>query len=214
MKTNEGIMDILAAYDLTESYRAAAELAECDAHTVARYVVARQAGQLSGAPVRREQVLDPYWEKVEEWVEQSHGRVRADVAQRKLEALGYRGSERTTRRAVAEAKTAYRAGQRRRFRPWLPEPGLWLQVGLRRRAAGDGAPELAVLCLAGLEPLPGGAADPGQDAAHADRLSGHHAPRLWRGADLRTDRQREDRHPRPRGGGGGPAPAAGGGGAP
>jgi transposase len=127
VKTAEGIMEILAAYDLTESYREAARLAGCDHHTVARYVAAREAGQVTAAPVRRAQVLDPYREKIEEWVEVSHGRVRADVAHRKLEALGYRGSERTTRRVVAEVKAAYRAGHRRRFRPWLPEPGLWLQ---------------------------------------------------------------------------------------
>jgi hypothetical protein len=36
----------------------------------------------------------------------------------------YAGSERTTRRAVAEAKAIYRAGHRRLFRPWLPERGL------------------------------------------------------------------------------------------
>jgi transposase len=127
VKTAEGIMEILAAYDLTESYRDAAKLAGCDHHTVARYVAAREAGQLTAAPSRRAQILDPYRAKVEEWVEASHGRVRADAAQRKLEALGYAGSERTTRRVVAEAKAAYRAGHRRRFRPWLPEPGLWLQ---------------------------------------------------------------------------------------
>jgi hypothetical protein len=33
---------------------------------------------------------------VEEWVEASHGKVRADVAHDKLTALGYTGSERTT----------------------------------------------------------------------------------------------------------------------
>src|SRR5262245_18142206 len=121
-------MEILAAYDLTHSFRDAAALAKCDHHTVARYVRARDAGQLAtNAPQRRDQRIDPFREKIEEWVEQSHGRVRADVAQRKLEAMGYTGSERTTRRAVAEAKVAYRAGHRRRFRPWLPEPGLWFQ---------------------------------------------------------------------------------------
>lgn len=127
MKRGEEIMEILAAYDLTGSYRDAAELAGCDHHTVARYVTARDTGQLSAAPARRAQVIDPYQEKLEEWVEQSQGRVRADVAHRKLLALGYGGSERSTRRTVAEAKAAYRAGQRRRFRPWLPEPGLWFQ---------------------------------------------------------------------------------------
>jgi transposase len=120
-------MEILAAYDLTGSFRDAAALVGCDHHTVARYVRARDAGQVSTALQRRDQHIDPFREKVEEWVDASHGRVRADVAHRKLEAMGYDGSERTTRRAVAEAKAVYRAGHRRHFRPWLPEPGLWFQ---------------------------------------------------------------------------------------
>jgi len=67
-------------------------------------------------------VIDPFRKYVEGWVDDSHGRVRSDVVQDKLEALGlgYAGSERTIRRAVAEAKAAYRVGHRRRFRPWLP----------------------------------------------------------------------------------------------
>jgi hypothetical protein len=40
--------------------------------------------------------------KVEELVDRSKGKIRADVAHRKLVAMGYRGSERSTRRAVAE----------------------------------------------------------------------------------------------------------------
>lgn len=127
MKTTEAIMEILAAYDLTQSYRDAAALVGCAPNTVARYVLARDAGGLSIAPAQRNQLIDPFREKVEEWVDASHGRIRADVAQRKLEAMGYGGSERTTRRAVADAKAVYRAGHRRRFRPWLPEPGLWFQ---------------------------------------------------------------------------------------
>ena len=127
MKRTEEIMEILAAYDLTGSFRDAAGLVGCDHHTVARYVRARDAGKVSSALQRRDQRIDPFRDKVEEWVDASHGRVRADVAHRKLEAMGYDGSERTTRRAVAEAKAVYRAGHRRRFRPWLPEPGLWFQ---------------------------------------------------------------------------------------
>jgi transposase len=128
VKKTEEIMEILAAYDLTHSFRDAAALAGCDHHTVARYVRAREAGQLTTAtPQHRDQLIDPFREKIEEWVELSHGRVRADVAQGKLEAMGYAGSERTTRRAIAESKATYRAGHRRRFRPWLPEPGLWFQ---------------------------------------------------------------------------------------
>ena len=127
MKRTEEIMEILAAYDLTGSFRDAAALVGCDHHTVAHYVRARDAGLISSAVQRRDQRMDPFREKVEEWVDASHGRVRADVAHRKLEAMGYDGSERTTRRAVADAKATYRAGHRRRFRPWLPEPGLWFQ---------------------------------------------------------------------------------------
>jgi transposase len=128
VKKTEEIMEILAAYDLTHSFRDAAALVGCDHHTVARYVRARDAGELTVvAPLRRDQLIDPFRDKIEEWVELSHGRVRADVARRKLEAMGFTGSERTTRRAIAEAKAAYRVGHRRRFRPWLPEPGLWFQ---------------------------------------------------------------------------------------
>ena len=65
--------------------------------------------------------------KVEELVDRSKGKIRADVAHRKLAAMGYRGSERSTRRAVAEVKQAWHAGRRRRYRPWIPEPGMWLQ---------------------------------------------------------------------------------------
>ena len=46
MKTTEAIMEILAAYDLTGSYRDAAALVGCSHHTVARYVRARDAGEL------------------------------------------------------------------------------------------------------------------------------------------------------------------------
>ena len=41
--------------------------------------------------------------------------------------MGYQGSERTTRRAVAEAKREWRLEHGRKTRPWTPEPGLWLQ---------------------------------------------------------------------------------------
>jgi hypothetical protein len=41
--------------------------------------------------------------------------------------MGFAGDERTTRRAVAEAKAAWFAGRRRTYRPWVPEPGMWLQ---------------------------------------------------------------------------------------
>jgi hypothetical protein len=126
VKSDEEIMEILEAFDLTGSYRDAGELAGCSHHTVAHHVEARDEGTL-GETARREQLIDPFLDKLEEWVEVSHGKVRADVAHDKLVALGYTGSERTTRRAVAAAKKAYVAGRRRIYRPWVPEPGMWFQ---------------------------------------------------------------------------------------
>lgn len=41
--------------------------------------------------------------------------------------MGFAGGERTTRRTVAAVKQSFQAGRRRVFRPWIPEPGLWMQ---------------------------------------------------------------------------------------
>ena len=120
-------MEILEAYDLTGSYRAAAELAGCDHHTVARYVTMRAAGRSPEARRHRERVIDAYLPKVEELVVRSGGKVRADVVHERIAAMGFGGGERTTRRVVAEAKAQYRLGRHRIYRPWVTEPGLWLQ---------------------------------------------------------------------------------------
>jgi transposase len=127
LKSAEEIMRILDAYDLTRSFRDAAELAGCSHNTVKRYVEQRAAGGVVEEAAARPQLIDDYLEKVEELVERSHGKVRADVAHDRLAGMGYQGSERTTRRAVAAAKEAYRDGRVRVHRPWVPEPGMWLQ---------------------------------------------------------------------------------------
>ena len=101
MKSAEEIMNMLEAFDLTGSLRDAGELAGVSHHTVARYVTARDAGALSDRAAARPQLIDEYLDKVEEWVERSKGKVRADVAHDKLVAVGFTGSERTTRRARA-----------------------------------------------------------------------------------------------------------------
>jgi transposase len=121
-------MEILEAYDLTGSLRRAAVLAGCDHKTVARLVAAREA-EGGGVPerARRRPLIDPFAAKIDELVDRSRGRIGADHAHRKLVAMGYQGSERTTRRAVAEAKRRWRQKHGRRTRPWIPEPGLWLQ---------------------------------------------------------------------------------------
>ncbi|MGF1473020.1 MAG: IS21 family transposase [Rubrobacteraceae bacterium] len=128
MKSSGEIMEILEAYDLTGSCRSAAELAGCSHHTVARYVALREHGTgPEEVQTSRERLIDPYLPKIEEWIERSGGKLRADVAHEKLASLGYEGSERTTRRAVAAAKSAYEDGRRRVYRPWIPEPGMWMQ---------------------------------------------------------------------------------------
>jgi transposase len=120
-------MEILEAFDLTGCAHSAAQLAGTDRKTVARYVALRDAGADPAARERRSRSIDGFAGKVEELVDRSSGRIRADVVHRKLTAMGYGGSERTTRRAVAEAKASWRAGHRRSYRPWVPEPGMWLQ---------------------------------------------------------------------------------------
>jgi hypothetical protein len=139
MKHAEEIMEILEAFDLTDSYRDAAELAGCDHHTVAHWVARRDAGELCATPVRRDQLIDPFLPKLEEWMEASNGKIRADVAHDKLVPLGYEGSERTTRRAVAVARKAWAGGNRRVHRPWVAEPGLWFQWDFGAGPVVDGA---------------------------------------------------------------------------
>lgn len=127
MKSTEEVMEILEAFDLTGSARSAAELSGCSHHTVARYVALREEPELNRMKQSRNRLVDPHLQKVEEWIERSHGKIRADVVHEKLLALGYRGSERTTRRAVAKSKAAWKVGERRVYRPWIPEPGMWFQ---------------------------------------------------------------------------------------
>ena len=93
MKSDEEIMEILEAFDLTQSYRDAAELAGCDHHTVAHWIDRRDRGELSSALVTRDRLIGAFTDK--------------------LTALGYVGSDRTTRRAVAAAKKSFAAGRRR-----------------------------------------------------------------------------------------------------
>jgi len=126
MLPKEKQMEVLEAFDLTRSYRSAAELVGVDPHTVARIVAARALGERDPSPVR-EAVADAFADKIGEWVERSNGKVRADVVHEKLVTMGYTGSERTTRRVVATLKERYRRDNHRIYKPWITEPGGWLQ---------------------------------------------------------------------------------------
>ena len=91
MKSVEEIMNMLEAFDLTGSCRDAGELAGVSHHTVARYVQARRDGELSGRAAARPELIDGFLAKVEEWIERSNGKLRADKAHEKLLLLGYGG---------------------------------------------------------------------------------------------------------------------------
>src|SRR5688572_12360267 len=103
-------MEILEAFDLLQCAHAAGELAGCDPKTVRRIVAVRDAGGDLLSTAARPSVADAFLEKVEELVDRSKGKIRADVVHDKLRASGFTGSDRTTRRAVAEAKDRYDAG--------------------------------------------------------------------------------------------------------
>jgi hypothetical protein len=134
VKSAEEIQNILEAYDLTGRCGMPPSWRACSHHTVARYVAGREQGRVVPAGAQRPQlVIGGFLPELEELVERSKGKIRADVAHGKITAMGYSGSERTTRRAVARLKAAYRAGRRRVFRPWIPGPGMWAQYDF-----GDG----------------------------------------------------------------------------
>lgn len=136
-KSDREIMEILEAYDLTRCVHSAGQLAGCDPKTVKRYVTLRDNGggdPLALAVSSRPKLIDAFLPKVEELVEGSRGKIRADKVHERLVAMGFSGTERTTRRAVRTVKDAYRVGRRRTYRPWVPEPGLWLQFDVRHEA--------------------------------------------------------------------------------
>lgn len=140
MLPKEKVMEVLEAYDLTKSFRAAAQLTGVDHHTVARAVAARAVGrELEDNSGSRTKVADAFADKIAEWIERSNGRVRADVVHKKLKAMGYTGSERTTRRVVAALKAVHDRRNRRVYKPWITEPGGWLQYDFGTGPLVDGA---------------------------------------------------------------------------
>jgi hypothetical protein len=80
-KSDREIMEILESYDLTGCAHSAAQLAGCDAKTVQRYVALRDAGggnPFVRAAAARPKLIDGFLPKVEELVEASKAKIRAD----------------------------------------------------------------------------------------------------------------------------------------
>lgn len=140
MLPEEKAMEVLEVYDLTKSYRDTAALCGVDHHTVARAVAARgrDAGLEAEAPLCSK-VAGAFIDKIVEWIDRSEGRVRADVVHDKLAAMAYEGSERTTRRVVAELKRQWRHDHHRVYKPWITEPGGWLQYDFGAGPLVEGA---------------------------------------------------------------------------
>ncbi len=135
----------------------------------------------SATPARRPRSIDAFLDKIEEWVEASKGRIRADKAHEKLLALGFAGSDRSTRRAVAEVKKAYRLGHARVHRPWVTEPGMWLQYDFGDGPVVDGVKTVLFVAWLAWSQVPGRDRAAGPDAAVGDRRAGPHVPAGWVG---------------------------------
>ena len=121
-------MEILEAFDLTGSLRGAAELAGCDHKTVAHWVRARDAAG-GGLPVAvgRGRWLTGSRRRSTSGCGARAAKVRADNAHRSWSrwAIWARSARRVGRSRRPSGAGAQEHG--RRYRPWVPEPGLWMQ---------------------------------------------------------------------------------------
>ena len=166
----------------------------------------RDRGELGGlvVPVGRVRLIDPFSRR-----SRVGGPLRwpgpRRCVPRQVGGVGVRRVGPTARRAVAEAKAAFRAGRRRVYRPWIVEPGMWAQWDWGQGPSIAGR-VVNLFCVVGVVPPPGGDPDVGPDVADGDRVCGLvDAPLGW-GADVLVDRQRADGHLRPCGGDSGASP--------
>jgi hypothetical protein len=73
-------MEILEAYDLAGTLRGAALLAGCDHKTVAHWVAVRDREGGMRSCAQRRPARDGFAEKIDELVDRSHGKIRADAS--------------------------------------------------------------------------------------------------------------------------------------
>jgi hypothetical protein len=123
MKSLRDEMEIVNAYELVGTYRGAAALCGTTAKTVKRVLERRALGQVGRRPAPpRERNTSGTIELIADRVRTTDGRISAKRLLVVARKGGYDGSPRNFRRAVAEAKAAWKT-QRRTYRPWVPVPG-------------------------------------------------------------------------------------------
>ncbi len=121
-------MDIVAAYEQVGTYRGAAALCGTTHKTVKRVIERRAAGEPFDMPRRQlPKNTDAVCSLIAEKVRATDGRISAKRLLPIARMAGYAGSARNFRRAVAEAKRAWRR-KRRIYRPWVPTPGEHLVI--------------------------------------------------------------------------------------
>ena len=120
MKTARQRLDILTTYQELGSYRATAALCGTT-HKTVRRVVERGSRSPTERPARPK-LTDPVLELIAGKVKRTDGRISAKRLLPLCRAEGYTGSDRSLRRAVAQAKASHRRS-RRVYRPWQPVPG-------------------------------------------------------------------------------------------
>ncbi len=74
---------------------------------------ARDLGRPVTEPALRPKLIDPFLDKIEEWVERSEGKVRADIVHERLVPMGFAGAERTTRSGERRRPVTASAAQAR-----------------------------------------------------------------------------------------------------
>ena len=74
---------------------------------------ARDLGRPVTEPALRPKLIDPFLDKIEEWVERSEGKVRADIVHERLVPMGFAGTERTTRSGERRRPVTASAAQAR-----------------------------------------------------------------------------------------------------
>ncbi|MGA8014917.1 MAG: IS21 family transposase [Candidatus Dormiibacterota bacterium] len=128
MKNTREQLDIITAYRELGSYRAAAKLCGTSDKTVKQIVERQQRGELRyRTPPRPAHNTDSVRDFIHQRVAATDGRITAKRLLPGARTMGYAGSSRNFRRAVAAIKADWR--QRRRvYRPWVPTAGEHLVI--------------------------------------------------------------------------------------